>query len=405
LAYCQSSKKFYTYDTNTDRLFQLDPATGALIDWPGIDLGLHLNGEGDITFDKNGIGYISATNGAYNRLFQFDPATSNSAQLIGTPPWYTLPNNEVMDGLAFDASSNLIGLAQGGQTLSTLNTTNATAISSKPTSGMPGSYQFGGLAFSSPVTMYAALSQSNGPSSLYTINTGTGAATTIGNIGYNEVCGLAVLPGASPPSALPAVIVVQPIAGVSVVAGGPAATYAVVLNSKPSAGNTVTVNINYGSQVAAAAPIPLAFDASNWNIPKAVYVSAPWQPGYVAPYTRTITHTASGDPAYNDISIANVNVSITGAEAGFGSGGGAPGGEGGFSRVGPSKHPVGAPVLQEPIQGPSGDFHVLNISHRNRNDGNGQPDSSGIGVVGWGLLAGMLLGMAMVGWKMEWISS
>ncbi|NJR59480.1 MAG: type I secretion C-terminal target domain-containing protein [Cyanobacteria bacterium CRU_2_1] len=91
--------------------------------------------------------------------------------------------------------------------------------------------------------------------------------------------------------------------------GGASDTYTVVLTSQPIA--PVTITINNGGQTSTGVTT-LTFDATNWNQPQTVTVTAVDDPVVEGLHTDTITHTVtSTDPNYNGISVAPVTATIT----------------------------------------------------------------------------------------------
>lgn len=177
------SEDIYTYDQNTNRLRQLDTATAHTL--KTIDIGITTIGEGGLTFRSDGVGFLARSVGMTGTLWSFDLAVPNST-MIGNLDFG-------VDGLDFDAGGILYGLSQMSYGLYMINPTNAEAKFIGST-GLTSRTFFGGLAFSSDGTLYAVLDDA-----LYTLDPGTGDATLIGPIGYDNVSGLAAtcpVPGA-----------------------------------------------------------------------------------------------------------------------------------------------------------------------------------------------------------------
>ncbi|NJN15506.1 MAG: hypothetical protein HC822_04030 [Oscillochloris sp.] len=112
----------------------------------------------------------------------------------------------------------------------------------------------------------------------YTIASGPNLAVTIAD---NDSAGLNITP-----------------LSLNVIEGGQTATYSVVLTSEPVA--VVSVNSAAVNGQVTATPANLTFDASNWDMPQIVTVSAP-NDGIVEanPHSDSLRHTAtSSDPNY-----------------------------------------------------------------------------------------------------------
>jgi hypothetical protein len=183
--------KLYIFDDASLKMVELDPATGAGINI--IDIGtVPFNNEGDIAFRSDGIGFMSSWP-AGTPLRRFDVSAGTST-VIG-------PLSLVFDGLAFNAAGVLYGLAEGGAQLYTIDPTTA-ATTLVGNTGIPaGGFFNGALAFDASGNLYAAVAvwPPTSSSVLYRIDTATGAATLIGNIGFGSVVGLAFGSPAPPP--------------------------------------------------------------------------------------------------------------------------------------------------------------------------------------------------------------
>jgi hypothetical protein len=185
------NNNLYTYDqvASPNLIRQLDPATGHTLASTNIGTGA-LTGEGDFDFRSDGTGFLS---GDGNRFLSFNLSAGTSTP-IGT-------QNFLFDGLAFRSDGVLFGLSQGfsspnGSSLYTINTTTG-AVSLIGALNVPAaaSELLGGLAFGPNGTLYAELSDGSttSPSTLYTVNTATGQATLVGSIGFASVSGIRFL--------------------------------------------------------------------------------------------------------------------------------------------------------------------------------------------------------------------
>ncbi len=190
-----TSGNLYTYDQVAEVVRQLDPATGHTL--ATINIGTPgLVGEGDITFNSAGTGYLATGGAGGQNIVSFDLAKGTSA-VIG-------PQSVFLDGLAFSSSGVFYGLSQGngdpngGSSLYTINPTTA-VMTLVGTLNVPAAKTeiLGGLAFAPDGTLYAELSDGSTNSSLYTVNVATGQATLVGNIGDINVSGIRFLSSAS----------------------------------------------------------------------------------------------------------------------------------------------------------------------------------------------------------------
>jgi hypothetical protein len=168
--------ELYTFDQQADLIRQLDPATGRTLRSIDVRMG-DLLGEGDLTFRRDGIGFLATSPGV---LFRFD-ITNGTSTLITQ----SLPIN--IDGLAFDTDNVLFAFSETTATLFTINTGTGVMTTIGPL-GVP-TGGLGGLSFDATGTLFAAIADN-----LYTINTATGGATLVGPIrGASEVSGIAFL--------------------------------------------------------------------------------------------------------------------------------------------------------------------------------------------------------------------
>lgn len=165
--------QFYVYDQIADLVRRIDPATGHTLQSINIGAG-HLVGEGDITFDAAGNGYLAVSSGEF---FRFDVVTGTSTLISSS-----LPLN--VDGMTF----------VGGTLYAFTDFTSANWLTINPITGavtviapFAPTGSLGGLAFdSSSQLLYAALD-----STLYTVNPTTGAAALVGPIPNGGVSGIA----------------------------------------------------------------------------------------------------------------------------------------------------------------------------------------------------------------------
>lgn len=177
--------RLYTFDGNSDRVHEIDPASGAVLSTNNIGIG-NVQGEGDIAIRADGIGVISAAlDGAGNpasALYSFDLATGTSTN-IGSP-------GVPLDALAFDHHGTLFALAQHEGKLYTVNQTNAALTLVGTNLGVAMNSPFAALTFTADRRLVAAIDDR-----LYNINTISGRATAIDTninyIGFSSISGLA----------------------------------------------------------------------------------------------------------------------------------------------------------------------------------------------------------------------
>jgi uncharacterized repeat protein (TIGR01451 family) len=105
------------------------------------------------------------------------------------------------------------------------------------------------------------------------------------------------------------VVITESAGATSVAEGGSNDTYTLALTSQP-VGN-VTIAINPSSQLTAA-PTSLTFTGSTWNVAQEVTVAAVDDAVVEGDHGGTLSHVvSSGDPNYNGLAVAPVDVAIT----------------------------------------------------------------------------------------------
>jgi len=185
----------YTYGVISDRLWELDPVTGAVV--TSINLNLLVAAEGALTISSTGAGVLSGRAGAINTqsLWGFDLAGSSSLITATFEP---------MDGLDFSPSGVLFGLSQEATIGSPYQLYTIDPATGAPTLLGPTGISFGagfaavaGLAFRDDGALFAVMNDS-----LYRLDTGTGAATLVGATGFNAVAGLTFVDVAAPEPAI-----------------------------------------------------------------------------------------------------------------------------------------------------------------------------------------------------------
>jgi PEP-CTERM motif len=175
----------YGIDTINSELYQI-PITGTVgaisntFDINSNNAASNGFNEGDVTYNGS-TGYVdNSLDGSSNGLFSFTNAGGTLTGPIGAV------SSPTFDGLAF-VSSTLYGLsAQGGTALYTINTTTgvATEVGTGTGINLGVGFNFGGLALLNGV-LYGEVSGESGGANeafLYTIDTGTGVASLVGEI-------------------------------------------------------------------------------------------------------------------------------------------------------------------------------------------------------------------------------
>ena len=193
----------YTFDSSTDRLLQISPATGATL--ASTDIGVNnAFGQGSLAFNSAGQGFLSSpldnNFGTSNALYEFTPGGA-PATLVGT-------TSDSLSALAFSPSGTLYGLGKGDGDVFTFDTaTGASALVGNlgvgldPTGGQPALSPISALTFSGS-SLFASINDQ-----LYTVNTSTGAASLVApgaggtGIGFSSISGL--VPAADVPAAVP----------------------------------------------------------------------------------------------------------------------------------------------------------------------------------------------------------
>ncbi|AFY85156.1 DUF4347 domain-containing protein [Oscillatoria acuminata] len=101
--------------------------------------------------------------------------------------------------------------------------------------------------------------------------------------------------------------IVESGSGTEVTEGGSADTYTIVLSSQP----TADVRIDFSTDANLTPIQSLTFNASNWNVPQTVSVSAVDDTKLQGDRTSAIAHTvSSSDAKYNGMTLPNINAYI-----------------------------------------------------------------------------------------------
>jgi hypothetical protein len=184
----------YTFDSATDSLLRLDPATGAT----AASVAVGLSGPvapGGLAISSSGLAFLAVPDAASPQAMP--TSTLYSFNLSGGPAVLVGRTADLLSGLAFSADDTLYGLGKGDGQLYTINTASAagTLVGNLDSTGggTVGNSPIGAITFSGG-TLYAAADDT-----LYTVSTADGSATLIGPIvdsgalpvPYSSVSGLA----------------------------------------------------------------------------------------------------------------------------------------------------------------------------------------------------------------------
>jgi len=169
----------FTFDANTDRIRQINPATGAFTGTP-LDIGVgNLSGEGDLAFSLDGnTGYLTTAFRPGQPVTGISPGLYTFT-LAGTSTFVNTTLDSIgpitVDGIAFHPTNGLLyALTDADSRLYTLNPANG-FLSPVGELGVVNNGGFGALAFNSSGGLFGVINNR-----LHTINTTTGAATVIG---------------------------------------------------------------------------------------------------------------------------------------------------------------------------------------------------------------------------------
>ena len=192
--------RLFSFDQVSDEIKELNPNNGATINTQA--LGADEVGEGGITFDTTGTGYLTSSQQNTGRFRSFTfPGVGN-----------TLIDNNLdpsMDGLDLQPVTGvLFGLNQTNNDLYTIDTNNGDTSLVGNTGILIGI--LAGLTFDASGALYGI----NETGALYTINPNNGSAALLGNTGLSDVSGLSALQRAQPIIPEPSTFVIWSVIGV-----------------------------------------------------------------------------------------------------------------------------------------------------------------------------------------------
>ncbi len=176
----RANGELYTFDANSDRLRQINPATGAFTGTP-LDIGVgDLSGEGDLTFSLDGnTGYLTTAFRPGQPLTDISPGLYTFT-LAGTSSFVATTADSfgpiTVDGMAFNPNNGLLyALTDADTRLYTLNPATG-FLTPVGELGVTPNGGFGALTFDANGALFGVTNNT-----LYNISTITGAATVIGN--------------------------------------------------------------------------------------------------------------------------------------------------------------------------------------------------------------------------------
>ena len=177
--------RLFSFDQTRDVLVEIDATTGATV--ADFDIGSgDLGGEGALSFRADGIGFITYSSSQI-ATFDLDAGTFTN---IGSM-------TVQIDGLDFAADGTLFGISQDTLELFIIDPVTAATTLVGDTGLDDTGSALAGLTFAADGTLYAALDES-----LYTVDTGSGAATLVGGpiISSGNISGLTFLQVPEPAS-------------------------------------------------------------------------------------------------------------------------------------------------------------------------------------------------------------
>lgn len=179
--------QLYTFDPNTQRIEQIDAASGEIV--RSIDIGVEgLQGEGDLVIRNDGTGLLASAldknANVVNDLYSFDLKSRTSTQLRSI-------SEVVIDGMAVDSDGTVYVLGQGESNLYKLNSTNG--LDKVGSLGLVLNSPFAALTFGPEGTLYASIDDR-----LYSISKESGVASVVNtnvlDFSFSSVAGLAYAP-------------------------------------------------------------------------------------------------------------------------------------------------------------------------------------------------------------------
>lgn len=186
------NNQLYTFNSATDAINQISTTTGATVASFSLNVGPVL-GAGGLAFQTATTGFLTTaldptTYNYANNLYRFDTATGTTTLITQTA--------DTLSALAYSGTGTLYALGQLDGNLYTINTTTG-AMTTVGNVGVALGSPINSLAFGTNGALYATLDDA-----LYSLNTATGAATAIGDpamgTGFASVSGLAFANGSLP---------------------------------------------------------------------------------------------------------------------------------------------------------------------------------------------------------------
>jgi DNA-binding beta-propeller fold protein YncE len=197
----QRGSSAYVFDTNGGNVLQeIDTTNAATLATVAVGFtGADVLGEGDLAFRADGTGFLVSSLLADGN---FDPDNGSFFSLDVGLNSRTLIRDGITQkfvGLAFSPlNGNLYGLTLDGASVYLIDPSDGDVTLVGSTGIASPRCCLGGLSFRPDGALFAALADF-GDATLYQINTATGAATMIGDMGFESVSGIAFFDAAAPP--------------------------------------------------------------------------------------------------------------------------------------------------------------------------------------------------------------
>jgi hypothetical protein len=219
----------FLFDRNTNYVNQIDMETGDTLE--SINIGItDVTGEGAITFNSEGLGYLTSSFEDEGKLWSFDITGPSSTYIAAITP--------SMDGLDFRAGDLLYGINQclsEEYELYSIDLVSGATTLVGPTGVMGNGYAFGGISFAPGDKLFAVFNDN-----LYEIDACTADTTYIGPIGFNNISGLTAVNIPNDPPTDPE------ISGPAT--GKPGKSYTYTFISTDPDGNQVSYYIDWGDE-------------------------------------------------------------------------------------------------------------------------------------------------------------
>ena len=310
--------KLYTFDRLTVSFFELSTTNGQKVGGPKLATfpppGAPVLVPGSIAFDQAGLGYFMNGEGGFSGIsgmpkesvYTFDVTLASPAMTQLSVTGQGEPR-----ALAVDSFGGLFCYNSLNDLYSVNKATGAkTLFVDYSGPGFPFT-KYAGLAYTGGKIFVAESTASAPVSQLYELTLAGTRIATAQTTGFGNVSGLAF-------STFPAVVSLRSgTLDEAVVAT--TATYTVALQSSPTVGSTVTINLTTPDGQTIVAPATLTFDDTNWMTAQTVTVTVVDDAlPEATPHIGSIIHTAASvDPKFVGTFSAAVNIMDNDSGAGI----------------------------------------------------------------------------------------